>query len=328
MFGHHHGGALKRAMEAFPEAPTPWLDLSTGINPTPWPIPADLHVAWHRLPEMDEILALEAAAAAAFGVAAARVCAVPGTELALRSLARLDLPRPVHHLWPSYATHGEAVQDSRAIGLEDIIACLSRGGTVILANPNNPDGRILSSAALMAALQAARRAGGCLVVDEAYADAHDDVSLLPFLAPNDPVIVLRSFGKFYGLPGLRLGFVVASAPVIARLRSLLGSWPVSAAAVTLGRAAYGDMRWQQQTRRRLRVEAAALDAVLRDRGHAFVGGCPLFRLVIVADADALFRKLARRGILTRPFNYEPRWLRIGLSGAAHLGRLREALGDE
>ncbi len=163
-----------------------------------------------------------------------------------------------------------------------------------------------------------------VVVDEAYADP------APGLSPHasDRLIVLRSFGKFYGLPGVRLGFVIAGDDVAKRLRGLLGDWPVSSAAVAIGTAAYRDGVWRHAQASRIAETGALLDEVLRDAGLDLVGHAPLFRLVACADATALFETLARHAILTRPFADQPDRLRIGLPrGAAGLVRLATALEE-
>ena len=165
-----------------------------------------------------------------------------------------------------------------------------------------------------------------LMIDEAFADADPGLSMAARVRDDRRLLVFRSFGKFFGLAGVRLGFVLGPSDALAQLRSRLGSWPVSSAALAIGAAAYADTRWIAATRERLDGEAAALDVVLRRHGLAPQGTCPLFRLVVVADAHRLFERLARQAILTRPFEYQPTWLRIGLPGSPDaLARLDAAL---
>lgn len=309
-----HGGRIDHAAARYPDAPRPWIDLSTGINPLAWQPPAPPAIDWGPLPSPSALAGLEAAAAAHFGVAAAAVAAVPGSESALRLIGRIGLPAPYRHVAPGYRTHALAFADALPV-----TEARPGAGTVLLANPNNPDGRI-HDRAMLAALAAA----GWLIVDEAFADCDPATSIAPCLPER--TIVLRSFGKFFGLAGLRLGFVIAPAAVLARVRAMLGDWPVSTAAIVLGTAAYRDAAWIAATRRRLRQDAAALDATLRRHGLEPEGGCPLFRLV--RHAPGRFAQLARAGILTRPFDHAPGWLRIGLPpDAPALARLDRALGD-
>jgi cobalamin biosynthetic protein CobC len=315
-----HGGGLEAARRHF--GGEDWIDLSTGINPHGWPGVDTLAIDWQRLPEPHALSELEAAAAASFGIDPRHVCAVPGTEIGLR-LAGYLVGGVARYLSPTYRTHGEMIPGA-PIALEDIDG---HEGTLILANPNNPDGRILSPSRLRGLLKARAR-DGWLLVDEAFADADPAQSIAGEIGDARRLVLFRSFGKFFGLAGVRLGFLLGPTELIARARAGLGAWPVSAGAIAIGTAAYRDRVWIDATRARLREEAAALDAVLALAGHRATGGSPLFRLIEVEDGPALFERLARRAILTRPFAEQPRWLRIGLppSGAA-LARLAEALAD-
>jgi cobalamin biosynthetic protein CobC len=199
------------------------------------------------------------------------------------------------------------------------------GQTLILANPNNPDGRIHGVADLLALLDR-RGSDGWLVVDEAFADGHPGISLATFVADDRRLMLLRSFGKFFGLAGLRLGFLVAPRAIIARVRDRLGAWPVSAAAIAIGTAAYRDTAWIEAMRDQLQREAKALDALLLGHGYQPIGQSPLFRLIETPHAMALFERLAGQAILTRPFDSQPHWLRIGLpADAMGLARLERAL---
>lgn len=318
-----HGGDLSAAMCRFGSGDKPWIDLSTGINPAPWPHMGGVEIDWGRLPERDAVAGLERAAAAFFGIAARHVCAVPGAEIGLRLVGSL-IGGEARYAAPSYRTHGEMIPGARAAGRD---AIGRHGGTVIVANPNNPDGAIVPPAALRDLL-ASRGETGWLLVDEAFADVDPALSLAPAVSDDARLILFRSFGKFFGLAGVRLGFVLGPEPFLRDLRALLGAWPVSAAAVAIGAAAYADADWIAATRRRLPEQAAALDALLRGAGYTPVGACPLFRLVETVDARALFERLARRAILTRPFADQPQWLRFGLPGDdAALLRLKAALAD-
>lgn len=321
-----HGGRLADAMAQFGMANAPWIDLSTGINPHGWPGADNLAVDWQALPDAGALNDLEAAAAACFGANPAHVCAVPGTEIGLRMLGDI-LPGPAIHAQPSYRTHGEMLPHSRPVALTELLG--AEDATIILASPNNPDGRIMPPATLLGWLEARRDSAAWLVVDEAFADATPGVSLAAHVDNGQRLIIFRSFGKFFGLAGVRLGFVLGPPGVIAHYRQRLGSWPLSAAALAIGTAAYRDADWIAAMRVALREQAHALDAVLARRGFSAIGACPLFRLIETADATALFERLAHHAILTRPFDYDPRWLRLGLPADREaLDRLDAALADD
>ncbi len=315
-----HGGRLGAARTAYPAAPTPWLDLSTGINPRPYPLPVLGPEAWSRLPDPQALRALEQAAAAAFGVDdPARVVAAGGSEALIRLLPRLLTARRVAIGSPTYGGHAEVWRAAGAdlVPVDDPTADLR-----VLVNPNNPDGRAFSPDRI------AELTDGPLLVDEAFVETDPGLSVasLAGAADHRRLMVLRSFGKFYGLAGVRLGFLVAEPALAARARQALGDWPVSGPAIAAGLTAYADPAWADDTRRRLVADAARLDALLGQAGFEIVGGTSLFRLAGAADAPRRFEILARAGILARPFPWDETLLRFGLPGPqADWLRLADAL---
>ena len=199
---------------------------------------------------------------------------------------------------------------------------------VIVVNPNNPDGAVIRPELLAELGWKAAAKGGWLIVDEAFVDVQPKMSLTNVTGPDwslDRVVALRSFGKFHGLAGVRLGFITAHSGLIGELRAKLGDWPVSADAIAAGIEAYGDHAWAVQTRRQLVDDGDRLDDFLVDAGFQIVGGTPLFRLASAEDAAARFLKLAEAGVLTRPFSYAPNWLRFGLPAEEQWPRVQAAL---
>jgi cobalamin biosynthetic protein CobC len=319
-----HGGRIDAAALRFPHAPTPWLDLSTGINPHRWSPALPTVIDHGPLPSVEALVAMERAAARAFGAADLAIAALPGSEIGLRLLATLDLPQPIRVVARSYRTHAEAWREVATIdpgAIADV-----KDGILLLANPNNPDGRLIPPDDLVAIGRRMAARGGVLIVDEAFADALPDRSIVPLLREDDRILVLRSFGKMFGLAGVRLGFAIGARDLVTRIAAMLGSWPVSATAIALGTAAYDDADWQVSMRERLAVDATARDAVLRRYGLTPRGACPLFTLVETEDAAELFERLGRAGILVRLFDDAPHRLRFGLPGGAEaLHRLDAAL---
>jgi cobalamin biosynthetic protein CobC len=309
-----HGGDLGAARKLFPAAPEPFIDLSTGINPFPYPLPPLDPAVFARLPEPAATERLAAIAAAAYGApSAAYMVAAPGLQMLLPLVARLVPPGRAAVLGPTYAEHarvaalaGHAVREVAAI--DD----LAGADLAVVVNPNNPDGRVVARNALLALADSL--APGLLVVDEAFMDVGPiGVSVASEVA-RPSLVVLRSFGKFFGLAGVRLGFALASPDVAARLRAALGPWAVSGPALAIGAAALADTQWIGQTCTRLAAVAQRLDGVLAKAGLEVVGGTTLFRLVRTPVAMELFDRLGRAGIFVRRFVGRPTLLRFGLPG--------------
>jgi len=291
------------------------MDLSTGINPFPWPIGSIAPDAWTRLPEPS---ALEATARIAYGAnPEAEVVAAPGTQALLQWLPRVIPARRVGILGFTYGEHEKCWRAAGAevttVASPEELAAFDVG---VVVNPNNPDGRIVPPDILVATADRLARRGGWLIVDEAFIDPlgmrHSVVPRLPLRG----AIVLRSFGKIYGLAGVRLGFAVVPPAVARSLRAALGPWAVSGPAIDIGRRALADRDWLADTIARLHKAADRLDMLLMPAGFSIVGGTPLFRLASHRAASIWFEHLGQSGILTRPFATHPEWLRFGLPGAA------------
>lgn len=303
------------ARRLYPAAPEPWLDLSTGISPYPYPFGALPREAFTRLPTTDAIAELEASAAAFYDASEqVSVVAAPGSQAVIQWLPRL---LPAHKVGILGFTYSEYARVFGAAGAEvsivDEISALAGVDVAVVVNPNNPDGRHIHVVELSRLAAHLAERGGTLIVDEAFADfLPKSASLVPDL-PAQGAIVLRSFGKSFGLAGLRLGFTIASKPLSGALRQAFGPWAVSGAAIAIARAALVDHAWFEKTAQRLSVNAAALDHVLKESGLSVLGGTSLFRLAAHPHAEKMFRNLMEAGILVRPFAGRPDWLRLGIA---------------
>lgn len=322
-----HGGSLDKMRAAFPDASEPWIDLSTGINPWPYPVPDVSPDMLNALPTHDAYQQCRAAMASVIGAPSDTLALAPGSELLIRLLPQIISPRHVAVLTPTYGDH---VQVWRTAGCDvmETTAPLSRthdADAVIICNPNNPDGRLFNPDELDTARAELAERGGWLIVDEAYADLAPELSLARHAgAPG--LIVLRSFGKFYGLAGLRLGAIIAPEDILRRVSNLLGVWPVSGLALGIGKRAYQDTSWQVSTRARLDDARKRLDEILMGTGITEIHGTSLFRFVGCDNAHLIWRRLAERGIYVRRFSWSNQHLRFGLvaNETAEM-RLREAL---
>ncbi|HKS12175.1 MAG TPA: threonine-phosphate decarboxylase CobD [Pseudomonas sp.] len=321
-----HGGRLLRAVQHYGIARDRWLDLSSGIAPWPYPIPEIPLQAWARLPETDD--GLEQAARLYYGVR--QILPVAGSQAAIQALPQLRERSVVGVLAPCYAEHAEAWQraghEVRELDEAALDAALDSLDVLVLVNPNNPTGRVVPGERLLAwhARLAAR--GGWLLVDEAFMDNTPSQSIAAH-AGQPGLIVLRSFGKFFGLAGVRLGFVLAEQVLLERLAELLGPWTISGPTRVLGQACLGDEDAHQAQIRRCAQASERLAALLASTGLMPAGGCDLFQYVRSERAARLHDFLARRGILVRLFS-TPAALRFGLpEHDADLERLRQALND-
>jgi cobalamin biosynthetic protein CobC len=323
-----HGGDLGAARLLFPGAPEPFIDLSTGINPYPYPVPQLPPDLFARLPEQAALDRLTEIAAQAYGApSGAHVVAAPGTQILLPLVAALVRPGRAAVLGPTYAEHTRAAARS-GHQVEEVaeLAGLRNAALAVVVNPNNPDGRIIAREALLD-IASGLPAGGLLVVDEAFMDVGaPGQSLAPDCGRD--IVVLRSFGKFFGLAGLRLGFALADPAIAARLRAGLGPWAVAGPALAIGATALADRSWGETTRAHLAQAAVRLDQVLAAAGIEVAGGTSLFRLARTRAAPELFHHLGRAGILVRRFAGEATWLRFGLpAGEPAWRRLAAALTD-
>jgi cobalamin biosynthetic protein CobC len=267
---------------------------------------------------------LETAAACAFGVTdAGRVVATSGAEAALRLLPGLIGGGEVALLAPIYGGHSEswtASSPSLITSLDDPRAVTV--DVLVVVNPNNPDGRRIDREALAALAAERSDAGRWTVVDESFGEVAPELSVADL--EIDRLVTLRSFGKFYGLPGARLGFLIGNKIFAQEFRILLGDWPVGADALTMGLAAYADDAWRVRTRIWLATQTAAVDAALTNVGLKPLGGCDLFRWVETPDAHGLFTRLCAQGVLIRPFADRPDRLRIGLPSCNEFKRFEHS----
>ncbi|MCA1454947.1 threonine-phosphate decarboxylase [Bradyrhizobium sp. BRP22] len=323
-----HGGDLTEAIARHGGELTDWLDLSTGINPWPWRIPHLIpDSAWTRLPSRADEQDLLVAARKAYGVPDhAAIAAASGTQTLIQWIPHLAAPGAVAIVSPTYGEHSAAWSSGgrEVIQVNDLSALPERAIHAVIVNPNNPDGRMVDSGALRHVAERLDRRGGWLVVDEAFADVEPGISSVGISA-DLPIVVLRSFGKFYGLAGLRLGFAVGRHDIVERIAGALGPWQVSGPALHVGTAALRDQSWAAEMRAKLTRQSAKLDHVLTEAGFRLVGGTPLFRLAAHPDAPIRHAELARRHIWCRSFDWRREYLRFGLASDDGLDRLASAL---
>jgi cobalamin biosynthetic protein CobC len=315
-----HGGDLGAARRRYPDARLPWIDLSTGINPLPYPMPALPADVWTRLPSQDDEVALIAAAARRYGAPTETIVPAPGTQALIQLLPRLVARSRVAIVGPTYAEHTLCWRrEGHDVAVVATLAEAQGADIAVVVNPDNPTGRLFEPTQLSAVT------ARLLIVDEAFIDlAPAELSLCSALPVN--AVVLRSFGKTYGLAGLRLGFAVAPPAFATRLRAALGPWAVSGPALSVGTQALADDAWLNNARARLTAESQRLDGLLAAAGFTVLGGTTLFRLASHPAAASWVERLGQSGIHVRAFAEQPPWLRFGVpSGEETFRRLAAAL---
>ncbi len=312
-----HGGNLAAAAKQFGIDQAHWVDLSTGINPHPYPIPSLATNLWARLPEENLLEALKGAAARYYGVETPEyVIPVSGTQTLLQILPHLfEKPKKVHIIAPTYNEHaycwslaGHTVRE-----FEDIFEASQDSDVLIVVSPNNPTGDVYPPDFLLELAEKQHKRGGILIVDGAFMDCTPALDL-SWAAGREGLVVLRSFGKFFGLAGLRLGFVLTGGELGQRLREGIGPWAVNGPALEIGRLALSDDDWIMATRKKLAEATLRLDALLTKGGLDVVGGTSLFRYCFSPNAQDIYQRLGENGILVRPFKERSGFLRFGLPG--------------
>jgi cobalamin biosynthesis protein CobC len=307
-----HGGGLDAAIATYGGARADWLDLSTGINPVPYPLVAPAAESWTALPDSGAMNRLLDAARAFWAVPrGARIIAASGASTLIARLPALVPPGMVHIPGPTYNEHAAAFAAAGHRVYPDTMAPVH-----VLVHPNNPDGRLWPASAL--------GDRSLTVVDESFCDVTSGESHVA-RADKAGLLILKSFGKFWGLAGLRLGFAIGPDALIDRLAEFVGPWAVSGPAITIGTAALSDHDWARTTRARLETDAARLDALMIRRGASVVGGTTLFRLYEVDDALRWQDRLAEGHVWSRVFPYSGTWLRLGLPAQDRWNQLEEAL---
>jgi cobalamin biosynthesis protein CobC len=331
-----HGGNVIAAARRFNIPVTQWIDLSTGISPRSWPVPVVPQDVWQTLPQADE--ALEYAAAGYYRCDRESLLAVPGSQYALQYTPGL-LPRgrvampargyTEHRL--AWRSAGHWIVDYHgAADLERLVNDAAVEHAVII-NPNNPTGELLDRPLLEHLYRQLQGNGGCLVVDEAFVDATPHLSLAP-LCPSPGLIVYRSLGKFFGLAGIRLGFLLAPPALCRQLESRTPPWSVSHPARWIGERALADSAWQGAQRSHLQACAVQWRCALQERLPDLAFTATALFATGSGDIDycrALYLALARRAVLVRLFDdgNADGMLRFGLPAPAENARALQVIHE-
>ena len=310
-----HGGNLDEAARYYGHHLEDMTDLSTGISPLSYPLASDQFKSadWQALPRKTEEDNLIAVARRAYNVVqTAELCLGSGSQSLLQAAARLM--ESACTVWipaPTYSEHGRVWQQAghKVVTSADM-PCDAR--CAVIVNPNNPDGRVYEREMLLQLADELSQKGGFLLLDEAFIDCNPALSLMAS-ADVKGLVILRSLGKFFGLAGLRVGFATGHKDIITSLRHQIGPWPLATPSITAATYALNDEKWAHMHRRELAVLLDRMQQILAASQIKIIGRTGLFITVSDPDARALHAVLAGQAIWVRAFEYEPEWLRFGLT---------------
>ncbi len=304
-----HGGGVDAAVQKYGGVRSDWIDLSTGINPVPYPVSKISDRAWATLPDQQAQQALVQAARRFWKIP--RNLAVLPTNGASAPIAMIPRMHPAGTVRIDHPTYNEHAAAFQATGWQITKAATDAH---VVVHPNNPTGNYFDGQ-MNARLN---------IIDESFCDVDPAKSRIADALRGD-VLILKSFGKFWGLAGVRLGFVIGDPALVTPLQDALGPWPVSGPALQIATKALNDPDWAESTRGRLRNDSDRLDTLMQSSGAELLGGTTLFRLYDVDNAAAFQAKLARHHIWSRVFPWSETALRLGIPGPLDWGRFEGAL---
>lgn len=326
-----HGGGLNKAAKKYNIPLDNWVDCSTGINPNSWPIPKLPQRVFHRLPEADDNLH----EVARHYYQAVSLLAIPGSQSViqllpqLRSTCRVAVPETGYaehaHAWEKAGhnvvyLNGETEAINKNIPLFDVL---------IIINPNNPTGKLFSVDNLLSWHHQLAKKGGWLIVDEAFIDTRPEHSLAQY-SQRKGLIILRSLGKFFGLAGIRSGFVLAESELLLTINNALGPWCVSGPSRFITLHALQDKKWQNETAKKLKQQSIRLKKIIENDlqkkyANSTLKGADLFQTLCCKNAKSLHEALAYHGIFTRLLDNE-KGVRFGLPKSSQWSHLESVFG--
>ena len=304
-----HSGDIDKAIRVYGGAERNWIDLSTGINPESYPIPKLLNTDWRNLPTQSEIEKLESIIQLEFKTSS-NVLLTPGSQIAISLLPTILKKQEVGILEPTYSDYRESFENA---GYK-VCSCkkfkeLFDAKIAIIVNPNNPDGKSYNLEKLIHLSEKVEM----LILDESFIEASKAESIIAYInEKTNNIIVVKSFGKFFGLAGLRLGFVISGKSIILKLKRIFSSWPVSKVSIKIATKAIRDKKWINNTQLKLLKNVNELDKILKPFNFNLIGGTNLFRLYSTPNSILSQKLLAKFFIWSRIFAYSKKWLRLGI----------------
>jgi threonine-phosphate decarboxylase len=318
-----HGGDVAAIARRYGVDPAALVDFSS--NADPYGTPARVVSALYALAQSKDELsqypeptaqALREAAGERHGIDPASVVVANGATALLDAVVRTTAPGATVVPVPAFSEYRRAVESagSRFVPYPlnasfdwDDAELLQRiadekATLLILANPHNPSGLLVPAVRLRMLAEDCARLGTFVIVDEAFIDYAEKESLARSVPEN--VIVIRSLTKFFGMPGIRIGYAVASAPLAEAIASRLPSWPVGAVDLAAGVAALSRPDLTERSIQTNKRERVRLTRALRRAGITVFAAAANFLLLELpcheSELDAWLERLVREfGLVVR-----------------------------
>lgn len=330
-----HGGQLQQVAEQYKIPPADWLDLSTGISPISYPIPKIPLSAWQQLPQQSP----ELITAAKQYYQCSQLVVTNGSQAIIKALPELyrqqniagkDVYLPARgykehaHAWRIAGYKLHFYQESLPVIKE-----LQPNSVLVIINPNNPTGKVFERDVISQYQTRLKQLNGLLVIDEAFIDVMPNQSLCHQV--NDShIIVLRSFGKFFGLAGIRIGFLIAGSYWCTKFKAILGPWQVNGPAQIIAEQALNNREWHKEQCKKLNTlrmhQEALLWQTFTNKLVKAIQGCDLFLTLSFHKSDSankLYHLLCQQGVYCRLAD-EQDTLRFGIATQESLTRIEKA----
>jgi len=328
-----HGGQLQQVAEQFNTPIRDWLDLSTGIAPLSYSIPYIPLNVWQQLPQKND--ALDETAKDYYQCNSLLV--TNGSQAIIKALPALWRKKnnnSIHVYLPKYGytEHAYAWKNSHYqlhyyVDELPLLNTIQPNSVLVIINPNNPTGKLFNREVIGQYQQTIELLNGLLVIDEAFIDVAPENHSMCSYVNNSHTLVFRSFGKFFGLAGIRIGFLIADNDWCAVFHEYLGPWQVNGPAQFIAQQALRDTSWQQLQKQQLKILRHKQEKILwQVFGHEIINaisGCDLFLTLSFHNdnyAEKLYTLLCEKAVYVRLTDEKDK-LRFGIAKESDLKRL-------
>ena len=321
LFKHLHGGNLGRAMEKYSLSLDEIIDFSANINPLGFSskIREAIIKNLDRLSHYPDPECKEAKKeiSAYFKIDYENIILGNGSTELIYLIVQTLKPKKVLIPVPTFCEYERALNNNNVsinfyklkekqeylVSMDEIIPQLAGIDLVFLCNPNNPIGTFLPKKEMLTLVKEVQKRKIFLVLDEAFIDLYEEDSLIKEVKNYDHLIILRSLTKFYGLPGLRIGFAASSPKLIKKLEAQKIPWSVNCLAQIAVREMLRDERFISKSKSFLLEEKEFFYQELSNieglKVHKPSANFIFIKLLGNISPEQLMDQLAKKGILIR-----------------------------